>query len=114
MPYRQREIVLLPVPFTDLSEAKHRPALVLSNSTHNRSSPDVVVAAITSSGRPSRYRLRITSGDLDGGTLPRDSFVCIDKLYTILAEKVIRQYAVLTATAYERVTEAIGRLIQPG
>jgi len=33
--YSKGEIVLIPVPFTDLSATKKRPVLVVSNDTHN-------------------------------------------------------------------------------
>jgi len=33
--YKRGEIVLVPVPFSDLSYAKKRPVLVVSNTAHN-------------------------------------------------------------------------------
>lgn len=45
---KQRDIVLIPVPFTDLSSAKRRPVLILSSDAHCQSSPDMLIAAITS------------------------------------------------------------------
>ncbi len=45
---RQRDIVLIPVPFTDLSSFKRRPVLILSSDAYCQSSPDMLVAAITS------------------------------------------------------------------
>jgi len=33
--FEQGEILLIPVPFSDLSSVKKRPVLVLSNSIHN-------------------------------------------------------------------------------
>jgi mRNA interferase MazF len=46
--YDQGEILLIPVPFSNLSSVKKRPVLVLSNNTHNSSSRDIIVIAITS------------------------------------------------------------------
>lgn len=60
---RQRDIVLLPVPFTDLSAIKRRPVLVLSKNSHNRRSPDVVVAAITSNLASGGAAVLITAAD---------------------------------------------------
>jgi len=38
--FDQGEILLIPVPFSDLSSVKKRPVLVLSNYTHNLSNRD--------------------------------------------------------------------------
>jgi mRNA interferase MazF len=46
--FNQGEILLIPVPFSDLSSVKKRPVLVLSNSAHNSASRDIIVIAITS------------------------------------------------------------------
>jgi mRNA interferase MazF len=48
MTSEQGDIVLVPVPFTDLSSKKRRPVIVVSNDAHNRHSADVIVVAMTS------------------------------------------------------------------
>jgi len=45
--YRQRDIVLVPFPFSDLSAHKVRPVLILSNDMYNQRSADVVVCGLT-------------------------------------------------------------------
>jgi mRNA interferase MazF len=45
---KQRDIVLIAVPYADLSAAKRRPVLILSSDVHLRQSPDMLVATITS------------------------------------------------------------------
>jgi mRNA interferase MazF len=44
----QGDVVLVPVPFTDLASQKRRPVIVVSNDAYNRQSADVVVVAMTS------------------------------------------------------------------
>ena len=41
--YRQRDIVLVPFPFSDLSTPNVRPVLVLSNDAYNRRTEDLLV-----------------------------------------------------------------------
>ncbi|MCL2158162.1 MAG: type II toxin-antitoxin system PemK/MazF family toxin [Oscillospiraceae bacterium] len=48
MMYKQGDIVLIPIPFTDLSSAKKRPVLILSSDHYNNDTSDLIVAAITS------------------------------------------------------------------
>jgi mRNA interferase MazF len=80
---RQRDIVLIPEPFTDLTTTKRRSVLVLSKTSHDCTSPDVIVAAITSNLAASGVGLDITSTNLEEGTLPLQSRVRADKIYTL-------------------------------
>jgi len=48
MSYRRGAIVLVPFPFTDFSQSKARPAVVLSPEHANNHSPDIILAAISS------------------------------------------------------------------
>lgn len=107
---KQRDIVLIPVPFTDLSSVKRRPVLILSSDIHNRRSEDVVWAAITS--RPTRtpHSTRINTNDLDDGTLRRESFVLADKIYTLNKAIVARRFGRLKADVFNQVLSQIDAL----
>jgi mRNA interferase MazF len=50
--FKRGDIILVMFPFTDLSSAKQRPALVVSSDALNAASDDVLVAAITSQIAP--------------------------------------------------------------
>ena len=41
----QGDILLVPIPFTDLSSQKRRPVIVVSNNVYNQKTTDLVVAA---------------------------------------------------------------------
>src|SRR6266496_1976517 len=66
---RQRDIILIPVPFTDLSSARRRPVIVISNDQYQRDTPDMVVVAMTSNPMLTPYSFAITTADLVAGTL---------------------------------------------
>jgi mRNA interferase MazF len=51
MPYAFGETVLVPLPFTDQSGAKKRPAVVISGKGYNAARRDVLIMAITSQVR---------------------------------------------------------------
>src|SRR2546423_1095571 len=51
----QGDIVLIPIPFTDLSSQKRRPVIVISNNQYNAKTTDVVVVAMTSNPQPTDY-----------------------------------------------------------
>jgi mRNA interferase MazF len=54
----QRDIILIPFPFSDLAGTKVRPALVISNNGYNKNSLDAVVVALTSNLSLSLYQKR--------------------------------------------------------
>ena len=54
----QRDIVLIPIPFTDLESYKKRPALIISNNDYNKKNEDIVVVAITSNIEPRDFAMR--------------------------------------------------------
>jgi len=84
--YKRGEIVLIPVPFTDLSSVKRQPVLVISNMSHNSTNSDMIVVAITSNLR--QNGIVIESKDLLAGVLPKKSLMGTSKnlnLLTILS-----------------------------
>jgi mRNA interferase MazF len=65
----QGDIVLVPVPFTDLSSTRRRPVIVVSNATYRQATEDMVVVAMTSNPRQTQYSFVITDADLEAGSL---------------------------------------------
>lgn len=86
----QGDVVLIPVPFTDLSSQKRRPVIVVSNNIYNRTTSDIVVVAMTSKPYSSAYSFEIDSPDLIQGKLNRPSYVRVDKVYT-LAQSIVQK-----------------------
>jgi mRNA interferase MazF len=60
--FRRGDVVVVSFPFTDLSAARRRPALVLSTDEYIAKTGDLIIAQITSRvnspARPGDYRLR--------------------------------------------------------
>ena len=65
--HKQGDIVLIPVPFSDLTNRKQRPVLIISNNHYNEFTEDIVVAAITSQLKGLDYSIKIDSKDLSFG-----------------------------------------------
>jgi mRNA interferase MazF len=82
------DIVLVPVPFTDLSSTRRRPVIVISNDAYHRSGEDMIVVAMTSNPKVTPYSFVITNADLVLGSLNRPGTVRPDKVYT-LSQKII-------------------------
>jgi mRNA interferase MazF len=90
--YKQGDIVLIPIPFTDLSTNKKRPVLVLSSDRYNAITDDLIAAAITSNVDEKPYTIAVSNNDLAEGSLPYESCVRADKLYTLAQSIVIRKF----------------------
>lgn len=106
----QGDIVLIPVPFTDLSSQKRRPVIVISNNAHNSASLDIVVVAMTSRPDQSRFSFRIESSDLIDGKLNRPGTVRVDKVYTLAKSIVVKRFGTVSLQVIERIRGMLGDL----
>ena len=109
MMYKRGEIVLIPVPFSDLSSVKRRPVLVISNTLYNRTNSDMIVAAITSNQQ--QKGIVIESKDLLAGELPKKSLVRYDKIYTLEQCIVIKQLGIISESILKNVINELNLLI---
>jgi mRNA interferase MazF len=89
---KRGDIVLIPVPFTDLSSQKRRPVVVISNDAYQQKTKDIVVVAMTSNVRQTDYGFVITTKDLNRGTLNRPSQIRVDKIYTLAQSIIIKTF----------------------
>ena len=112
MKVRQRDIVLIKFPFSDLTGAKVRPALVISNDEYNLKKLDAVVLAMTSNLTRLEYKVVVTNKDLEDGSLPVKSAVRVDKPFSILQSKILKIQAKLNHSKLEEVKQKISNLLQ--
>ena len=87
MSYKRGQIVLVPFPFTDLSNRTARPAVVLSPHRFNQHSQDVILAAITSKvpAVPNEFEvvIRRTDSEFAKTGLRTTSVIKANKLVTL-------------------------------
>jgi mRNA interferase MazF len=92
---KQRDIILIPFPFSDLSTSKRRPAIIISNSSYNTHNDDVICCAITSNPRNYAGCVPITNADLDEGQLNNESQIKPTKVFTLSRNLIIKPLAKL-------------------
>lgn len=110
--YKQREIVLVPFPYSDLSSTKRRPVLIISNDNYNQNFPDVVVCVVTSNLHKDGYSVELENEDLEIGVLPESSIVKAHKLFTIHQDKIIKKFSLVKGEYFEKVADKIRHLIE--
>ena len=93
--FKRGDIVLVPFPFTDLSSAKRRPALVVSPDEFNNHMQDLVVVALTSQITAEANTVTIEPRDCADGALPKTSIVKLTKVFTIHSTLVIKRICAL-------------------
>ena len=107
----QREVLLVPVPFTDLSSSKKRPVLVLSNDAYNSTSDDFLAAGITSKVAKRSHAVIIEPNDLEGGSLPLTSQIRADKIYALNKNIVLKKFGKVNASVFREVVNEVTSLI---
>lgn len=107
----QRDIVLIPIPFTDLSSAKKRPVVIVSNDVYNESFQDVVVVAITSNLEPVMYSIPIDNTCLEQGQLKVPSLIRSDKIYTLHKEIIVKKLGRISLSTFEKIKKSICMVI---
>ncbi|MEM3154880.1 MAG: type II toxin-antitoxin system PemK/MazF family toxin [Candidatus Woesearchaeota archaeon] len=111
-PFRQGDVVLVPVPFTDLKEAKQRPALVISNDAHNSKVEDVVVCGITSNIKDEEYSIILEQKDMAEGDIHFLSRIKADKLFTLQKTIIKRKLGKVNKSILERTKQEVQKLVQ--
>ncbi|MBK7869517.1 MAG: type II toxin-antitoxin system PemK/MazF family toxin [Saprospiraceae bacterium] len=110
--YNQREIVLVPFPYSDLSATKRRPVLIISNDDYNQRFDDILVCVITSNLYKDDYSVELFNDDLEMGVLPENSVVKAHKLFTIHKSRVLRKFSLVKDVYFAKVTEKLKELIE--
>ena len=101
-------IVVVPFPFSDLSQTKKRPAVVLAAAARG----DFILCQITSNRYADPLAIEITPGDVTGGLLQSTSFARPGKLFTAHDSLITKQVGVLSKPLRELVVEAVLAVIR--
>ena len=93
MSYKQGAVVLVPIPFTDQTSSKKRPAIVISANWYNRLRADVILAPITSTVRKpiDREEVLIQGSDFRRAGLYKESVVKCGSIIVVRQKLILRQ-----------------------
>ena len=101
--------MLVPFPFSDLSRAKLRPAVVLADAGRG----DWILCQITSKPYADPGAVLLRGADFAQGTLQLDSYARPGKLFTAHQSLIAAEAGKLKPAAFDQVTTAVVRLLQP-
>jgi len=103
------EVVLVPFPFSDLSQSKVRPAVCLADAGRG----DWILCQITSSPYGDPTAIPLDAPDFASGGLLVASFARPGKLFTAHAGLMVRSVGFLIPDAFSRVLSAVVAQFQP-
>lgn len=97
------DVVVVPFPFSDLAQAKRRPALVVAELEGD----DRILCQITSRHFRDRYAVGINDDDFEEGSLKKESNVRPNRLFTADSRIILYRAGLLKAYRVGEVVETI-------
>ena len=101
------DIVVVPFPFSDLSNAKRRPALVVATMSGN----DVVLCQVTSQSLNDEWAIPFENSDIEGGSLNKLSNVRPNRLFTCDSGIILYKVGRLSSLKIDKVTNKLVALL---
>ena len=108
---KQRDLLLVPFPFSDQSGRKIRPVVVISNNNFNEYSEDVLIVGVTSNISKDIFTLFLRNEDLEEGKLITKCCIKVENILRIDKELVIKKIGVVNKNIIERIRNKIVEMI---
>ncbi len=102
--YNQKDIVLIPFPYSDLTGSKQRPALIISNEKINKTQ-DRICCLITTNAH--KDDLLIIKNSFKQGKLPFKSFVKPHRIFTIHKNIIRKKLCTITNNFHNKIIEKL-------
>ena len=102
------DVVVVPYPFSDLTQAKRRPALVVSTLEGD----DLILCQITSQYIRDNYAISLTDMDFETGELKQPSNVRPNRLFTADSNIILYRVGGLKGTKLTEIIEKIINIIR--
>ncbi len=102
------DVVVLPFPYSDLSQAKRRPALIVGFS----SGPDIILCQITSQAVADGDALPLNIWDFTSGALSKPSNIRPNKLFTADSHIILYQVGTLRQSVVDNVVQKTIEILQ--
>jgi len=103
------DVVVVPFPFSNLSDAKRRPALVLKPLDGD----DIILCQITSRQLHDRYAIALSDEDFSSGSLKQLSNVRPNRIFTADRALVLYRIGTLNPTMLEQIIDRLIQILRP-
>ena len=99
------DVVVIPFPFSDLTETKRRPALVVTSLDGD----DVILCQITSKALQDNYSISLQDSDFQAGGLKQSSNIRPNRLFTADSHIILYRIGNLTI---DKTTEVVNKIVE--
>lgn len=111
MTYKAFDVVVVPFPFTDSSQKKKRPALILSSGSNFNNEAKHSVMAMITSAKNSAWPLDVKLNDLASTGLSADSVIRM-KLFTLDHRFIIRKTGSLSTQDKKSLMKSVRKVLE--
>ena len=105
-----RQVVLVPFPFSDLSQSKLRPAIVLAGIGRE----DWILCQVTSKPYGDAHSIFLNDSGFETGSLRVESYLRPGKLFTAHQTLIVSGVGRLNESVFDQIIDAIVTLLKPG
>lgn len=107
--YKQKDIVLIPFPYSDLTGSKQRPALIISNEKLNKT--DDRICCLITSNNPKQGTL-IKKNCFEQNKLPFKSWVKPQRIFTIDKRIIKKKLCTINNRFHQEILEKVFEFIK--
>jgi mRNA interferase MazF len=101
------DVVIIPFPFSDLSDSKRRPAFVIASLPGD----DIILCQITSQVKKDKFSITLSSSDFISGSLPVESYIRPTRIFTADKKIILRKAGIVKTSISTSVVNLIIELI---
>jgi mRNA interferase MazF len=102
------DVVVIPFPFSDLSQSKRRPALVLALLEGD----DAILCQITSRNIKDKYAISVDDADFESGGLKQASNIRPNRLFTADTHIVLYRIGIISKDKLNHVIDKVVEIIK--
>ncbi len=110
----QRDLLIVPFPFSDQSGRKVRPVVVVSNNSFNNHSEDILVLGVTSNIKKERYSSILTNEDLEEGKLFTNCMIKVENILRLEKGLIIKKIGKISKNKFEEIMVILDSILRYG
>ena len=103
----QKDLLLVPFPFSDQLGKKVRPVVVVSNNSFNQCSDDILVVAVTSNITKDKYTVILQKNDVVEGVLHHDCCIKVENILKIDKRLIIKKIGKINLGIFQEVIKIL-------